>query len=239
MAKAKRRTRRKPQSKAGGSMWLWGLTGLAAVAGIFAYEHRRDMPSVLANAGISDVRSDSRHAPQETVTPAAKPKIKTAVVVPERPGASMPIPPNAIPVSLPAEHRLATVQPIGPAPTAAPRRENGGRFGLCDGAAGGNCVVDGSTFLQNGVRIRLADIDVPDADPSHCAGDRQKAAAARLRLQALLNDGTFALSGSARGEDQHGGKFLIAMRAGRSIGDQLVAEGLARRWTGQTASWCG
>jgi endonuclease YncB( thermonuclease family) len=79
---------------------------------------------------------------------------------------------------------------------------------------------------------------VPDTALSHCAGEQQKGAAAKLRLQALLNDGTFALSGSARGEDQHGGKFRIAMRAGRSIGDQLVAEGLARRWTGQSVSWC-
>ncbi|HWT59401.1 MAG TPA: thermonuclease family protein, partial [Rhizobium sp.] len=35
-----------------------------------------------------------------------------------------------------------------------------------------------------------------------------------------------------------GGKLRIAMRAGRSLGDQMVSEGLARRWTGQASSWC-
>ncbi|MEZ2220939.1 thermonuclease family protein [Rhizobium sp. RCC_161_2] len=233
MAKAKRRTRRKPQSKAGNSMWLWGMVGVAAAAGIFAYEHRREMPALLANVGATGARhvSQTTEVVQATPTPAMKPKVKMAVVVPERPDTTMPVPPNAIPVSLPVER-------AAPVLATAPARESGSRFGLCGSASGGNCVVDGSTFWQNGVKIRLADIDVPDTDPSHCAGERQKGAAAKLRLQALLNDGTFALSGSARGEDQHGGKFRIAMRAGRSIGDQLVAEGLARRWTGQTASWC-
>jgi endonuclease YncB( thermonuclease family) len=233
MAKAKRRTRRKPQSKAGSSMWLWGTVGLAAVAGIFAYEHRREMPALLANAGATGARHVSQvtEAAQPAPTPAAKPKVKMAVVVPERPNSTMPVPPAAIPVSLPAER-------TAPVLATAPARESSGRFGLCGGSTGVNCVVDGSTFWQNGVKIRLADIDVPDIAPSHCAGEQQKGAAAKLRLQALLNDGTFALSGSARGEDQNGGKFRIAMRAGRSIGDQLVSEGLARRWTGRAAAWC-
>ncbi|AYG58728.1 thermonuclease family protein [Rhizobium jaguaris] len=224
MAKAKRRARRKPQSKAGNSMWLWSIVGLAAVAGIFAYQHRRDMPSLQAYAGAIGVR----HVPVDAPLPTAKPKIRTAAVVPERPASTLPVPPQVIPVAVPADRR----------PAAAPP-EASGRFGLCGGETGMNCVVDGNTFWQNGVKIRLADIDVPDIEPSHCVGERQKATAAKLRLQALLNDDTFVLSASGRGDDQHGGVYRIAMRAGRSIGDRLVAEGLARHWTGQTASWCG
>ncbi|MBB4570466.1 thermonuclease family protein [Rhizobium leucaenae] len=224
MAKAKRHTRRKPQPKAGNSMWLWGMVGLAAAAGIFAYEHRRDMPSLQAYTGTVGIR----HVSQDAPLPTAKPRIKTAAVMPERPASSLPVPPNVIPVvAVPADRKLAAAPP-----------ETAGRFGLCGGETGINCVVDGNTFWQNGIKIRLADIDVPDIEPSHCAGERQKATAAKLRLQALLNNDTFVLSGSGRGDDQHGGKFRIAMRAGRSIGDQLVAEGLARRWTGQTSSWC-
>ncbi|MBB5572113.1 MULTISPECIES: thermonuclease family protein [Rhizobium] len=228
MAKAKRRTRRKPQPKSGNSMWLWGMVGLATVAGMYAYEHRRDMPSLQAPslqayAGAAGVR----HVPQEAPVPTTKPKVKTAAVIPERPASTLPVPPNVIPVAMPANRMLAAAAP-----------ETGGRFGLCGGETGINCVVDGNTFWQNGIKIRLADIDVPDLEPSHCAGERQKATAAKLRLQALLNNDTFVLSGSGRGDDQHGGKFRIAMRAGRSIGDQLVAEGLARRWTGQATSWC-
>ncbi|MEF0939203.1 thermonuclease family protein [Rhizobium sp. BR 362] len=224
MAKAKRRTRRKPQPKAGNSMWLWGMVGLAAAAGIFAYEHRRDMPSLQAYTGGAGVR----HEPQDAPLPTAKPKVKTAAVMPERPTSTLPVPPNVIPVAaVPADRKLAAARP-----------ETAGRFGLCGGETGINCVVDGNTFWQNGIKIRLADIDVPDIEPSHCAGERQKATAAKLRLQTLLNNDTFVLSASGRGDDQQGGKFRIAMRAGRSIGDQLVAEGLARRWTGQTTSWC-
>ncbi|MGY5806207.1 thermonuclease family protein [Rhizobium sp. LEGMi198b] len=223
MAKTKRRTRRKPQAKAGNSMWLWGTVGLAAIAGIFAYEHRRDMPSLQGYAGAAAVR----HVPQDAPLPTAKPKPKMVAVVPEHPTSALPVPPNVIPVAVPADRTLAAAPP-----------EAAGRFGLCGGETGINCVVDGNTFWQNGIKIRLADIDVPDIEPSHCAGERQKATAAKLRLQALLNRDTFVLSASGRGDDQQGSKFRIAMRAGRSIGDQMVAEGLARRWTGQTTSWC-
>lgn len=232
MAKAKRRTRRKPQSKAGNSMWLWGIVGLATVAGLYAYQHRKEMPSMLAHAGAV---AGLPHVAQEAPVPAAKPKVRTATVaaVPEQRAASaLPVPPAVIPVAMPV-NKLPIERP---APVA--RSETGGRFVLCGGGSGTNCVVDGNTFWQGGVRIQLADVDVPDADMARCPGERQKAVAAKLRLQAILNDGTFVLSTSGRGDDQNGGKLRIAMRAGRSIGDQLVAEGLARRWTGQTSSWC-
>jgi len=67
MAKAKRRTRRKPQSRAGNSMWLWGVVGLAAVAGIYAYQHRKEMPSMLAHAGAVAAMP---HVAQEAPVPA-------------------------------------------------------------------------------------------------------------------------------------------------------------------------
>lgn len=230
MAKAKRRTRRKPQSKAGNSMWLWGFVGLATVAGLYAYQHRKEMPSMLAHAGAV---AGMPHLAQEAPVPASKPKVTTPAVVREaRASSALPVPPAAIPVAMPVSRT-----PIErPAPT--PRAQTGGRFVLCGGGSGTNCVVDGNTFWQDGVRIQLADVDVPDADAARCPGERQKAATAKLRLQALLNDGSFVLSGSNRGDDQNGGKLRIAMRAGRSIGDQLVSEGLARRWTGQSSSWC-
>ena len=230
MAKAKRRTRRKPQSRSGNSMWLWGIVGLAAVAGIYAYQHRKDMPSMLAHAGAV---AGMPHVAEETPVPATKPKIKMAAVAPEpRTTSALPVPPVAIPVALP----VSKTPFERPSPTL--RAQTGGRFVLCGGGSGTNCVIDGNTFWQDGVRIQLADVDVPDADAARCPGERQKAVAAKLRLQALLNDGTFVLSGSNRDDDQNGGKMRIAMRAGRSIGDQLVSEGLARHWTGQASSWC-
>lgn len=230
MAKAKRRTRRKPQSKAGNSMWLWGVVGLATVAGIYAYQHRRDMPSMLAHAGAV---AGMPHMAREAPAPAAKPQIKTAVTTPEpRAASALPVPPAAIPVAMPV-NKIPVERPI-----PSLRAQSGGRFVLCGAGSGTNCVVDGNTFWQDGIRIQLADIDVPDAGTARCPGERQRGVAAKLRLQAILNDGSFVLSGSSRRDDPNGGKLRIAMRAGRSLGDQMVSEGLARRWTGQSTSWC-
>ncbi|NLS20909.1 thermonuclease family protein [Rhizobium sp. P40RR-XXII] len=232
MAKAKRRTRRKPQSKAGNSMWLWGGVGLATVAGIYVYQHRNEMPSMLAHAGAV---AGMPHMAREAPVPAAKPQTRMAAIAPEpsATASALPVPPAAIPVALPVS-KIPIERPV---PSLRP--QTGGRFVICGPGSGTNCVVDGNTFWQNGVRIQLADIDVPDADAARCPGERQRAVTAKLRLQAILNDGTFVLSGSNRPDDRNGGKLRIAMRAGRSIGDQMVSEGLARRWTGQAPSWCG
>ena len=43
----------------------------------------------------------------------------------------------------------------------------------------------------------------------------------------------------ARDEDKYGRKLRTLERAGRSLGDILVAEGLARPWGGFRRSWCG
>ena len=229
MAKAKRRTRRKPQSKAGNSMWLWGVVGLATIAGIYAYQHRKDMPSMLAHAGaVAGMPQMAREAP----VPAAKPQIKTAAITPEpRATSGLPVPPAAIPVAMPVA-RIPVERPI-----TSPRAQTGGRFVICGAGSGTNCVVDGNTFWQDGIRIQLADIDVPDAGTARCPSEKQRGVAAKLRLQAILNDGSFVLSGSNRRDDPNG-KLRIAMRAGRSLGDQMISEGLARRWSGRATSWC-
>jgi endonuclease YncB( thermonuclease family) len=41
-----------------------------------------------------------------------------------------------------------------------------------------------------------------------------------------------------RDEDRYGRKLRIVTRGGRSLGDVLVAEGLARTWTGRREPWC-
>jgi endonuclease YncB( thermonuclease family) len=57
-------------------------------------------------------------------------------------------------------------------------------------------------------------------------------------LQALLNAGPFTLVAATRDQDQYGRKLRTVSRGGRSLGDVLVAEGLARRWNGPRGSWC-
>src|SRR5437762_4160411 len=42
-----------------------------------------------------------------------------------------------------------------------------------------------------------------------------------------------------RDEDRYGRKLRTVERNGRSLGEILIAEGLARRWGGARHSWCG
>jgi len=111
-------------------------------------------------------------------------------------------------------------------------------FGLCFTGGGTNCVVDGDTAWIDGVDIRIADIDAPETHPPRCASEADLGNRATLRMQELLNQGAFTLEPIGRDEDQYGRKLRIVMRAGRSVGMQLVDEGLARRWTGRREPWC-
>ena len=62
---------------------------------------------------------------------------------------------------------------------------------------------------------------------------------ATYRLRDLLNEGPFSLEQIGfRDEDKYGRKVRVLARDGASIGDILVAEGLARTWTGRREPWC-
>lgn len=112
-------------------------------------------------------------------------------------------------------------------------------FGFCTGGSGRNCVIDGDTFILEGVRIRIADIDAPEIHPPRCAIEERLGIAARDRLHDLLNTGGFRLhSIPGRDEDQFGRKLRVVVRNGQSIGDHLVGEGLARTWSGRREPWC-
>lgn len=112
------------------------------------------------------------------------------------------------------------------------------QFGFCHSGGGTNCVVDGDTFWIDGERVRIADIDAPETHPPHCAEEARLGDTATQRLQALLNQGPVTLEIADRDTDRYGRKLRIVTRGGRSLGDQLVAEGLARPWTGRRRPWC-
>ena len=100
-------------------------------------------------------------------------------------------------------------------------------------------MVDGDTIWLKGVKIRVADIDTPEISQPRCDYEFELGIKARDRLVTLLNQGEFsALPIGNRDEDQYGRKLRVLMRDGRSLGDQLVAEGLARTWTGRREPWC-
>lgn len=109
---------------------------------------------------------------------------------------------------------------------------------LCGSGKRINCVVDGDTFWLRGEKVRIADVDTPEISQPSCESELQRGVAARDRLLVLLNEGPFALVVSGRLVDRNGRKLRIVVRNGRSLGDQLVAEGLARTWDGKRRTWC-
>lgn len=100
-------------------------------------------------------------------------------------------------------------------------------------------IIDGDTFDYGGTRVRVADIDAPETHPPRCAYEAELGERATMRMHALLVAGPFELRPIAgRDEDRYGRKLRVVMRGGRSLGDRLVAEGLARTWTGHRQPWC-
>jgi endonuclease YncB( thermonuclease family) len=117
---------------------------------------------------------------------------------------------------------------------------DGGDFTLCARSSRQNCVVDGDTIRVNGEPIRIIGIDAPETRDAECDAERALANVAAKRLLELVNAGPFELVGQGgRDRDKHGRKLLAIERNGRSLGDVLVAEGLAHRWDGRQHSWCG
>lgn len=114
------------------------------------------------------------------------------------------------------------------------------RFGICAGPRRVTCVVDGDTIWLQGSRIRISDIDAPEIGQPGCAAEAALGRRATERLVELLNAAPFEVRRvDARDEDRYGRKLREIHRDGRSLGDLLVAEGLARPWGGQRESWCG
>jgi endonuclease YncB( thermonuclease family) len=58
-------------------------------------------------------------------------------------------------------------------------------------------------------------------------------------LLELLNAGPIQLVAIGdRDRDRYGRLLRVVLRDGRSLGDILIVEGLARRWNGARRPWC-
>lgn len=113
------------------------------------------------------------------------------------------------------------------------------RFAKCSTGSRYNCVVDGDTLWINGQKIRVADIDAPEISTPKCASEPALGDRATSRLIELVNAGPFQLQAwPGRDTDRYGRKLRVLVRDGRSLGDRLVAEGLARTWSGRREPWC-
>ncbi len=126
-------------------------------------------------------------------------------------------------------------------PAPSPSSGSGGsQFTLCSWRNQAQCVVDGDTIHYAGLKIRLEDIDAPETYQYKCESELALGKRATSRLLELINSGPFELfNRGGRDEDRYGRKLRTIERGGRSLGEILVAEGLARRWDGARRSWCG
>ncbi len=130
-----------------------------------------------------------------------------------------------------------------PPPTIGPERV-AQRFAPCGQPGSGfACVVDGDSFRLGGRRIRIRGIDAPERKGS-CATETALAVKAAAKLVALLNSGPFTMT-AVRGDerDKYGRELRVLTRRGadgktRSIGEAMVAAGLAHDYDRAKTSWC-
>lgn len=111
-------------------------------------------------------------------------------------------------------------------------------FGRCSGPIRINCVVDGDTFWLKGTKYRIADINTPEVSSPQCGSEAELGERATVRLIELLNGGAFSLKKIDRDADKYGRKLRVVTRRDQSLGEALVSEGLAERWSGRRRSWC-
>jgi endonuclease YncB( thermonuclease family) len=160
------------------------------------------------------------------------------------PGTEMATPEVAAMPSMPelAGETPRTDSPLPLPPADAPatgRSVAATGFGFCAGREGDNCVIDGDSFVFRGEPVRLAGIDTPEIGGARCADERARGEAAERRLHALLNAGEVRLVRvGGRDRDRFGRLLRDAEVDGESVSERLVAEGHARRWTGERQPWC-
>jgi endonuclease YncB( thermonuclease family) len=102
------------------------------------------------------------------------------------------------------------------------------------------CVVDGDTIWQNGVKMRLLEIDTPETFEAQCDREKHLGEKAKLRLQALMSKGyRLADSGTKDRTSDRRNLVHVILPDGRDAGEVLAKEGLAQPWPNEGNKWCG
>lgn len=129
---------------------------------------------------------------------------------------------------------------IGPVGPLAGRPERvAATFTPCGPGRGPACVVDGDSFKLGDRAIRITGIDAPELAAPKCPAELALARRAADRLRSLLNEGEFEMiAHRLQQQDRHGRDLMVIRRGDRSIGSQLIDEGLAHRYIGSKRSWC-
>ncbi len=214
----RRRTGRKP---AKGGMWPWYLAGVLSVGAAVAYDHRAEIAPMAApfyTASIVKVRPVEKRAEKQPDK--------------ARPALAMPTP-GARPVE-----QVALEPPARLTGEVKSRDGKPGTFYFCTETLE-NCVVDGGTFWYGRKKIQIADIQAPRIKQAKCDNERKLGSLAKRRLWEILNAGKVQLAAAGSGKAGTSGQDArVTVGEGRSIGDMLVAEGLARRGADGKRGWC-
>jgi endonuclease YncB( thermonuclease family) len=101
-------------------------------------------------------------------------------------------------------------------------------------------AIDGDTIEISGETIRLLNIDTPEIRHAQCDAERRLGLVAKQRMQALLDAGALTIrrGDAGRMTDKYGRTLAVVAVDGEDIGTILIAEGLARPWTGRRRPWC-
>ena len=100
-------------------------------------------------------------------------------------------------------------------------------------------VWDGDTMrlgmTNEAEAIRILNIDTPEIE-GDCPYEIDLAFRAKERLAQLIANQPVEIVRDSL--DQYGRTLAVLRINGQDVGDQLVAEGLARTWSGRRESWC-
>lgn len=101
-------------------------------------------------------------------------------------------------------------------------------------------VIDGDTFrLESGERIRIAGIDAPEtqAGQARCRAEIVLGRAATARARTLLDGRTVTVMRVGRSYNRTVAQVTLA---GRDVGSELAASGIARWWPRwqRKPDWC-
>lgn len=103
-------------------------------------------------------------------------------------------------------------------------------------------VIDGDSVEINGEMIRLAIIDAPEIQSAKCDAERRLGLLAKERLREILEERPIRIERGdpkdGRMTDQFGRTLAIVYVRETAVGQTLIDEHLARRWSGRRESWC-
>lgn len=103
-------------------------------------------------------------------------------------------------------------------------------------------AIDGDTIVVAGAHIRIANIDTPEIRHAQCDAELRLGLVAKRRMEELLGEGEVVVHPGdpldGRLKDRYGRTLATVSVDGRDVGEIMIAEGIARPWTGKRQPWC-